>query len=105
MYPGFSREDILEAHKPDCCGIGQAAVRVEIPAEGGGGAQEQAGHHKQFTATYFIYIDFEGPATKLEGSQLNPTNSNTQIMPQLEAYSYCYMVVHCDGQTEPPVEY
>ena len=28
---GYTIEDLLEAHKPDCRGIGQAAVRVEMP--------------------------------------------------------------------------
>ena len=28
---GYSREDLLEAHRPECKGIGQTAVRVEMP--------------------------------------------------------------------------
>ena len=31
---GYTREDLLEAHKPECCWIGQTAVRVEMPEEG-----------------------------------------------------------------------
>ena len=31
---GYTREDLLEAHKPECRGIGQTAVRVEMPEEG-----------------------------------------------------------------------
>ena len=31
---GYTRKDLLEAHKPECRGIGQTAVRVEIPEEG-----------------------------------------------------------------------
>ena len=31
---GYKREDLLEAHKPECRGIGQTAVRVEMPEEG-----------------------------------------------------------------------
>ena len=31
---GYTREDLLEAHKPDCHGVGQTAVRVEMPEAG-----------------------------------------------------------------------
>ena len=31
---GYTREDQLEAHKPECRGIGQTAVRVDMPKEG-----------------------------------------------------------------------
>ena len=31
---GYTRKDLLEAHRPDCRGIGQAAVRVEMPEKG-----------------------------------------------------------------------
>ena len=31
---GYTREDLLEAHKPECHGLGQTAVRVEMPEEG-----------------------------------------------------------------------
>ena len=31
---GYTREDLLEAHKPECRWIGQTGVRVEMPEEG-----------------------------------------------------------------------
>ena len=31
---GYSREELLEDHKPECQGMGQTAVRVEMPEEG-----------------------------------------------------------------------
>ena len=31
---GYTRKDLLEAHKPECRGIGQTAVRVEMTEEG-----------------------------------------------------------------------
>ena len=31
---GYTREDLLEAHRPDCRGIAQTAVRVEMPEKG-----------------------------------------------------------------------
>ena len=42
---------------------------------------------------------------RLRGPELEPAKSNTQRTQHHEACSYCYIVVRCDGQTEPPVEY
>ena len=54
---GYKREDLLEAHKPECRGIGQTAVRVEMPKEGKN-AQAFQNHHKQLPAPYIIYADW-----------------------------------------------
>ena len=62
-------------------------------------------NHKQLPAPFIIYADFEALTTKVEGSELDPTKSNTQRTQHHEACSYSYIVVRCDGQTEPPVEY
>ncbi|KAK3782744.1 hypothetical protein RRG08_037743 [Elysia crispata] len=99
---GYSREDLLEAHRPECKGIGQTAVRVEMPQEGKLTFQN---HHKQLPAPYVIYADFEALTTKVEGPELDPTKSNTQRTQHHEACSYCYVVVRCDGKTEAPAEY
>ena len=102
---GYIREDLLEAHKSDCRGIGQTAVRVEMPEEGKNRLTFQ-NHHKQLPAPYIIYADFESLTTKIEGAELDPTKSNTSKKTQHhEACSYCYTVVRCDGKTSPPVEY
>ena len=92
---GYSREDLLEAYKPECKGIGQTAVRVEMPEEGKNTLTFQ-NHHKQLPAPFILYADFEGP-------ELDPMKSNAQKTQEHEACSYCYVVVHCNGQTEPPV--
>ena len=99
---GYSRENLLEAHRPECKGIGQTAVRVEMPQEGKFTFQN---HHKQLPAPYVIYADFEALTTKVEGPELDPTKSNTQRTQHHEACSYCYVVVRCDGKTEAPAEY
>ena len=101
---GYSREDLLEKHKPECQGIGQTAVRVEMPEEGKNKLTYQ-NHHKQLPAPYIIYADFEALTTRLAGPELDPTMSNTQKTQHHEACSYSYIVVRCDGQTEKPVEY
>ena len=82
---GYTREDLLEAHKPDCRGIGQTAVRVEMHKAGENKLTFQ-NHHKQFPAPFVIYADTQ----------------RTQLH---ETCSYCYVVVRCDGKTETPVEY
>ena len=62
-------------------------------------------HHKQLPAPFIIYADFEALTTKVEGPELDPTQNNTRRTQHHEACSYSYIVVRCDGQTEPPVEY
>ncbi|KAK3800219.1 hypothetical protein RRG08_007560, partial [Elysia crispata] len=99
---GYKREDLLEAHRPECKGIGQTAVRVEMPQKGKLTFQN---HHKQLPAPYVIYADFEALTTKVEGPELDPTKSNTQKTQHHEACSYCYVVVRCDGKTEAPAKY
>ena len=101
---GYTREDLLRAHEPECRGIGQTAVRVEMPEDGQNKLSFQ-NHHKKLPAPFIIYADFEALTTKIEGCSPNPEKSNTQKTQEHEACSYCYVVVRCDGATEPPVEY
>ena len=101
---GYSREDLLEAHKPECRGISQTAVRVEMPEEGKNKLTFQ-NNHKQLPAPYVIYADFEALMTKIDGPELDPTKNNTQKTQEHEACSYCYVVMRCNRRTEPPVEY
>ena len=74
---GYSRGDLLEDHKPECQGIGQTAVRVEMPEEGKNNLTFQ-NNHRQLPAPYIIYADFEALTTKLAGPELDPAMSNTQ---------------------------
>ena len=97
---GYTREDLLEAHKLECRGIGQTAVRVEMPEEGENKLTFQ-NHYKQLPAPFIIYADFEALTTKVEGPKLDPTKSNTRKTQHHETCSYCYVVVRCDGQAEP----
>ena len=61
--------------------------------------------HKQLSAPYVIYADFEALTTKIDGPEHDPTQSNTQKTQLHEACGFSYIVVRCDGQTEPPVVY
>ena len=101
---GYTRDDLLEAHKPECRGIGQTAVRVEMPEEGKNKLVFQ-NHHKQLPAPFIIYADCEALTTKIAGPELNPSKSNTQKTQHHEACGYSYMVVRCDGKTSPPRVY
>ena len=101
---GYSRKDFLNNHKPDCQGFGQTAVRIEMPSEGKNKLKFEH-YYKQQKAPYIIYADFEALTKKIEGAERNPNQSNTQNSQIHEACSYCYMVVRCDGETKPPVEY
>ena len=101
---GYRREDQLEAHKPECRGIGQTAVRMDMPKEGENKLAFQ-NYHKQLPAPYIIYADFEALTAKVEGPEPDPAKSNTQRTQHHEICSYSYIVVRCDGRTEPPVKY
>ena len=101
---GFSREDLLTTHVPECKGIGGAAVKVEMPQKGKN-ILSFINHHKQLPVPYVIYADFEALTRKIEGPQLDPTQSNTQNTHLHETCSYCYIVVRCDGKVFKPVEY
>jgi len=101
---GYSAEDLLEAHKLECQGIGQTAVRVDMPEKGKNILTFQ-NHHKQLPIPFVIYADFEALTTKVEGPALDPEKSNTQKTQHHEACSYSYIVVRYDGKTEKPVEY
>ena len=61
-------------------------------------------NHKRLPVPFIIYAKFEALTTMVEGPELDPAKSNTQRTQHHEACSYCYIVVRCDGQTEPPVE-
>ena len=84
---GYTREDLQEAHKTVCRGIGQTAVRVEMPEEGKNKLAFQ-NHHKQLPAPYIIYADFEALTTKVEGPELDPTKSNTMRLVVIATSSF-----------------
>ena len=100
----YSREDLLEAHKPDCMSIGKTAVRIKMPEEGKNKLSFK-NWQKQMPVPYIIYADFESLTTKIEGPESNPSESNTQKTEIHEVCGFCYIVVRYDGLTKPPVVY
>ena len=72
---GYRREDLLESHKSECRGIGQTAVRVDMPEKGKNKFQN---YDKQMPAPFVIYADIESLTRKIDGPELDPSKSNTQ---------------------------
>ena len=62
-------------------------------------------HHKQLPTPFIICAHHEALTTKAEGPKLDPVKSNTQRTQQHEACIYNFVVVRCNGKTEPPGEY
>ena len=93
---GYRREDQLEAHRPECRGIGQTAMRVDMRKEGENKLAFE-NYHKQLPAPYIIYTDFEALTAKVKGPEPDPAKSNTQRTQYHKACSYSYFVVQCDG--------
>ena len=96
----YTREDLLEEHKPNCRGIGRPAVRIEMPKEGENKLTFQ-NWHKQLPAPYVIYADFEAVVIKIP----EPQQGNTQKTQHHEVCGFSYVVVRYDRQTEPLVVY
>ena len=100
---GFTRQDLLEKHTPDCRGVNQASVAIEMPEPGKRITFYNC--RKQLKAPYIIYADFESIIRKIQGPNLDPEKSGTQNTAHHEACGYSFIVVRCDGKTKPPVVY
>ena len=82
-----------------------SAAATDMPEEGKNKDAFQ-NHHKRLPVPFIIYADFENLTTKVEGPELEPQRAIPRERNIMRlAASYCYIVVRCDGQTEPPVEY
>ena len=57
--------------------MGQTVIRVHMPEEGENEFTFQ-NCYKKLPIPYIIYADFESLTTKIEGPDLNPTESNSQ---------------------------
>ena len=62
---GYSREDLLDLHKPDCKGIGDPAIKVEMPEEGKNKLKFQ-NYHRQMLVPFVIYAGFESLTAKFQ---------------------------------------
>ena len=98
---GFKRQDLLDKHTPDCRGINQTAIAIEMPKEGTKLRFEN--YHKQLKSPYIIYADFESIIEKMEEN--SPQQSNTRKTSHHIACGYSYIVVRSDGLTKAPFLY
>ena len=68
---GYTREDLLEAHRPDCRRIGQTAVRVEVPEKGKNKVFFQ-NHRKQLPVLSSFMRILRPSPPRLRGSSSTP---------------------------------
>ena len=101
---GYTREDLLEEHKPECRGNGERAIRIEMPKPEKSIVKFE-NWHRQMKAPFVIYADFESIIKKIEGPAFDPTQSNTQRTQIHEACGFCYIVVRSDGVVGEPIIY
>jgi hypothetical protein len=104
---GYSREDLLEQHKPECKGNGERAIRIQMPTKEKSILKFE-NWHRQMKAPYIIYADFESIINKFEGPELDSDKTykrNTQKTQQHLACGFSYTVVRSDGAVGEPVVY
>ena len=99
---GFSREDVLTEHIPNCIAInGEQAIKM--PEE-----DDEVffkNHHKQLPAPFVIYADFEAITEKVDSCQPSDKKSYTEAYQKHTDCGYGYKVVCCyDDQYSKPVQ-
>ena len=68
---GYTRDDLLEAHRPDCRGIGQTAVWMKMPEKGKNKVFFQ-NHHKQLPVPFIIMRILRPSPPRLKGPSSTP---------------------------------
>ena len=101
---GYCRSDLLESHKPDCKGVGETAVRIDMPEKGKNILSFQ-NYQNQMASPYIIYADFESLTLKVDSVVPDKDKSYTLTTQKHEACGFGYVVVRSDGQTNDPVIY
>ena len=99
---GFSREDVLTEHIPNCIAInGEQAIKM--PEE-----DDEVffrNHHKQLPAPFVIYADFEAITEKVDSCQPSDKKSYTEAYQKHTDCGYGYKVVCCyDDKYSKPVQ-
>ena len=99
---GFSREDVLTEHIPNCIAInGEQAIKM--PEE-----DDEVffrNHHKQLPVPFVIYADFEAITEKVDSCQPSDKKSYTEAYQKHTDCGYGYKVVCCyDDEYSKPVQ-
>ena len=102
MY-GFSRKELLDAHKPHCLGTSKRPEKIVMPEPGA--TVEFKNYRKQLQTPFAIYADFESLLVPIQGAPMDPEKSTTRQTHIHKACSYCYIVVRSDGKSKKPVSY
>ena len=99
---GFSREDVLTEHIPNCIAInGEQAIKM--PEEGDEVFFKN--HHKQLPTPFVIYADFEAITEKVDSCQPSDKKSYTEANQKHTDCGYGYKVVCCyDDEYSKPVQ-
>jgi uncharacterized Zn-finger protein len=94
---GFTRQDLLERHIPECRGINERAIRIEMPTKDNKIIKFK-NYQNQLKVPWVIYADFEANITKIEGPANKPETSYTQRTQLHEACGYALRAVRSDGR-------
>ena len=99
---GFSREDVLTEHIPNCIAInGEQAIKM--PKEGD--EVHFRNFQKQQAAPFVIYADFEALLEKVDSCQPSDKKSYTEAHQKHTDCGYGYKVVCCyDDEYSKPVQ-
>ena len=63
---GYTTEDLLQRHIPECNGIGDRAIRIEMPIKGKNDTVKCVNLHKKMKVPFVIYADFEAIIKKID---------------------------------------
>ena len=99
---GFSREDLLEKHSPDCFAL-NGTQKIDMPAKGS--KIYFKNYHRIQPVPFVIYADFEALTKKINTCHQNNDKSFTDPYEEHKACGYGYKVVcHQDQQYSKPVK-
>ena len=99
---GFSREDLLEKHSPDCFAL-NGTQKIDMPAKGS--KIYFKNYHRIQPVPFVIYADFEALTKKINTCHQNNDKSYTDPYEEHKACGYGYKVVcHQDQQYSKPVK-
>ena len=101
---GYTTEELLERHKPECKGLLKSPTRTEMPKEGENKMKFQ-NYNKQMKAPYVVYADFECLVKKISTCEPNNKHSFTVKTEKHEPCGFSYVIVRSDGQTYGPFIY
>ena len=92
---GFSREDLLEKHSPDCFAL-NGTQKIDMPAKGS--KIYFKNYHRIQPVPFVIYADFEALTKKINTCHQNNDKSFTDPYEEHKACGYGYKVVCHQGQ-------